>query len=106
VRLYRIVIGLVAGVGLLVVGALSLADTGVKCGAKVMHPGTVCVTTTRSGITTQRTYDQQRSHDRRYGMLFAGGGLVVTAVFGAALVGTVRRRRVTSRPVARPSGQP
>ncbi len=44
-RLYRIVIGLIAGVGLLVVGALNLSDTAVKCGSKVMQPGTVCSTT-------------------------------------------------------------
>jgi len=104
VRLYRIVIGLIAGVGLLVVGALNLSDTAVKCGSKVMQPGTVCATT-RKGTTTERTYDQQRSYNRRIGVFSAGGGLVVTVVCGAVLAGTVRRRRATSRPVAKPSGQ-
>lgn len=103
-RLYRIVIGLIAGVGLLVVGALNLSDTAVKCGSKVMQPGDVC-TTTRKGTTTDRTYDQQQSYNRRIGVFSAGGGLVVTVVCGAVLVATVRRRRATSRPMASPSGQ-
>ena len=103
-RLYRLVVGLVAGVGLLVVGALSLSDTAVKCGPKVMQPGTVCATT-RNGTTTERTYDQQRSYDRRMGLAFSVGGLVVTVACGALLAGTLRRRRATSPPVARPSGQ-
>jgi hypothetical protein len=104
VRLYRIVIGLIAGVGLLVVGALNLSDTAVKCGSKVMQPGTVC-TATRKGITTERTYDQQRSYNRRIGVFSVGGGLVVTVVCGALLAGTIRRRGAASRPVVRPSGQ-
>jgi hypothetical protein len=103
-RLYRIVIGLIAGVGLLVVGALNLSDTSVKCGSKVMQPGEVC-TTTRKGITTDRTYDQQQSYNHRIGVFSVGGGLVVTVVCGAVLVATVRRRRATPRPMASPSGQ-
>jgi hypothetical protein len=102
VRLYRIVIGLVAGVGLLVVGALNLSDNVVKCGSKVMQPGDVC-TSTRKGTTTERTYDEQRSYNRRVGTFSVGGGLVVTVVCGAVLVVTVRRRRETSRPTATPS---
>jgi len=103
--LYRIVIGLIAGLGLLVVGALNLSDTAVKCGPKVMKPGTVCVTTTRTGTTTERTYDQQQSYNHRIGMFSVGGGLVVTVVFGALLARTVRRRRASARPMATPSGQ-
>jgi hypothetical protein len=104
VRLYRLVVGLIAGVGLLVVGALSLSDTAVKCGPKVMQPGTVCAST-RNGTTTERTYDQQRSYDRRMGVAFSAGGLVVTVACGALLAGTVRRRRATPQQVVRPSGQ-
>jgi len=104
VRLYRIVIGLVAGLGLLVVGALNLSDTAVKCGSKATQPGTVC-STARRGVTTERTYDQQRSYNRRIGVFSVGGGLVVTVVTGALLAGTVRRRRADSRPVVTPSGQ-
>jgi hypothetical protein len=104
VRLYRIVIGLIAGLGLLVVGALNLSDTAVKCGSEVMQPRGVC-TTTRKGITTERTYDQQQSYNRRIGVFSTGGGLVVTVVSGALLAGTVRKRRATSRSVVTPSGQ-
>lgn len=103
-RLYRIVIGLIAGLGLLVVGALALSDTAVKCGSKVMRPGTVCATT-RKGVTTERSYDQQRSYNRRIGVFSTGGGLVVTVVCGALLAGAVRRRRADAAPMARPSGQ-
>jgi hypothetical protein len=102
--LYRFVIGLIAGLGLLVVGALNLSDTAVKCGSKVMQPGGVCATT-RKGVTTERTYDQQQSYNRRIGVFSTGGGLVVTVVSGALLAGTVRKRRADSRPVATPSGQ-
>ena len=103
-RMYRIVIGLIAGVGLLVIGALNLSDTAVKCGSKVMQPGTVC-STTRKGTTTERTYNQQQSYNRRIGLFSAGGGLVVTVVCGAVLAVTVRRRRATSGPMASPSRQ-
>jgi hypothetical protein len=100
--LYRFVIGLIAGLGLLVVGALNLSDTTVKCGSEVMQPGGVCATS-RKGVTTERTYDQQRSYNRRIGVFSTGGGLVVTVVSGALLAGTVRKRRATSQPVAPPS---
>jgi hypothetical protein len=103
-RLYRIVIGLIAGVGLLIVGALNLSNTAVKCGSKVMRPGDVC-TTTRKGVTSDRTYDQQQSYNRRIGVFSVGGGLVVTVVCGAVLVTIVRRRREDSRPMVSPSGQ-
>jgi hypothetical protein len=56
-------------------------------------------------IRYKRTYDQQRSYNRRIGVFSAGGGLVVTVVCGAVLAVTVRRRRATSRPMASPSGQ-
>ena len=58
-RLYRSVIGLIAGLGLLVVGVLNLSDTAVKCGSEVMRPGDAC-SSARKGVTTERTYDQQR----------------------------------------------
>jgi hypothetical protein len=96
-RLYRIVIGLVAGVGLLVVGVLNLSDHAVKCGSKVMQPGAVCAST-RNGITTRRTYDQQRSYNHRIGMFSVGGGLAVTVVIGGALLVGARRQRETSPP--------
>jgi hypothetical protein len=104
VRLYRIVIGLIAGLGLLVVGALNLSDTAVKCGSEVMQPGGVC-SNTRKGVTTERTYDQQQSYNRRIGVFSVGGGLVVTVVSGTLLARTVRKRRADSLPVVTPSGQ-
>src|SRR6266540_982623 len=38
-------IGLIAGLGLIVVGVLNLSDSAVKCGAKVMQQGDICTTT-------------------------------------------------------------
>jgi len=67
---YRM-IGLIAGLGLIVVGVLNLSDSAVKCGAKVMQQGDIC-TTTRNGNSTDRTYDRQRSENRRIGVLSTG----------------------------------
>jgi hypothetical protein len=101
---YRMLIGLIAGLGLIVVGALNLADSEVKCGAKVMRPGDICEST-RKGITTERTYDQQRSENRRVGFLSTGGGVAVTLVSGTLLAGAVRKRRDKPQPGVRPSRQ-
>jgi hypothetical protein len=90
--IYRFAIGVVAGLGMLVFGGLILADSAVKCGAKVMEPGSSC-TTTRKGVTSERTYDEQRSYNRRIGVILTAGGPVVILVSGAFLVGTLRRRR-------------
>lgn len=91
-RLYRLVIGVVAGLGMLVFGALALTDSAVKCAENVMQPGDIC-TTTRKGVTTERTYDEQRSENRRIGLIMTAGGPVVVLVSGAFLVGAVRKRR-------------
>jgi hypothetical protein len=88
---------------MLVFGGLALADNSVKCGAKVMQPGDIC-TTTRKGVTTERTYDEQRSSNRRIGVIMTASGPVVALVSGAFLVGSVRKRRsraVPARPASR-----
>jgi hypothetical protein len=99
---YRMVVGLVAGLGLIVVGVLNLSDSAVKCGAEVIQQGDTC-TTTRKGKSTDRTYDQQRSENRRIGVLSSGGGVVVTLVTGVLLAGAVRKRRDKPQPEARHS---
>jgi hypothetical protein len=90
--IYRFGIGVIAGLGMLIVGALLLSDSQVKCGSKVMQPGETC-TTTRKGITTERTYEEQRSYNRRIGMYTTAAGPVVLLVCGAGLVIAVRKRR-------------
>jgi hypothetical protein len=95
--IYRLVIGLVAGLGMLIFGGLALMDSSVKCGSKVMQPGDTC-TSTRKGVTTQRTYDEQRSSNRRIGVIMTAAGPVVVLVCGAALVGAVRKRRSRALP--------
>jgi hypothetical protein len=95
--IYRYVIGLIAGLGMLVFGALALADSTVKCGEDVMQPGDTC-TTSRRGVTTDRTYDEQNAQNRRIGLIMTVGGPVVALVFGGLLVGAVRKRRSSSNP--------
>jgi hypothetical protein len=95
--IYRLAIGVIAGLGMLVFGALALADSAVKCGDKVMQPGDTCVTT-RRGATTERTYDEQGAQNRRIGLIMTAGGPVVALVSGAFLVGAVRKRRSSSQP--------
>jgi hypothetical protein len=90
--IYRFGIGVIAGLGMLIFGGLALADSAVKCGSKVMQPGDSCEST-RKGITTTRTYDEQRSYTHRTGIIMTAAGPVVVLVCGAALVGSVRRRR-------------
>lgn len=65
---YRMVIGLIAGLLLLAVGALNLADNEVNYGKEVIQPGEACQTT-RDGRTVERTYEEQRSENRRIGQL-------------------------------------
>ena len=88
----RLARGAIAGLGMLIVGALLLTDSQVKCGSKVMQPGETC-TATRKGITTERIYDEQRSYNHRIGMYTTAGGPVVLLVCGAGLVIAVRKRR-------------
>jgi hypothetical protein len=90
--IYRFGIGLIAGLGMLIAGALILSDGAVKCGSKVIQPGQICESTPK-GITTTRTYDEQRSYSRRVGVIMTAAGPVVVLVCGAALVGSVRKRR-------------
>ena len=90
--IFRFGIGVIAGLGMLIVGALLLTDSQVKCGSKVLQPGQTC-TTTRKGVTTERTYEEQRSYNHRIGVFTTAGGPVVLLVCGAGLVFSVRKRR-------------
>ncbi len=102
--IYRFAIGVIAGLGMLVFGGLILADDSVKCGEKVMQPGDIC-TSTRKGVTSERTYDEQRSSNRRIGVIMTAGGPVVIIVSGALLVGAVRKRRSSAAPTRPGSGR-
>jgi hypothetical protein len=93
--IYRLAIGLIAGLCMLVFGVLALTDSTVKCGGDVMSPGDTC-TTTRKGVTTERTYDEQLAANRRTGLITTAGGPVVALFCGALLVGAIRKRRARS----------
>lgn len=95
--IYRYAIGLIAGLGMLVFGALALSQSEVKCGADVIQPGQPC-TTTRRGVTTERTYDQQNAQNRRIGIIATVAGPIVAIVSGVLLVGAVRQRRSSPTP--------
>ena len=95
--IYRLAIGVIAGLGMLVFGGLALADNTVKCGDKVMQVGDSCVST-RKGVTTERTYDEQRSYNRRVGYIMTAAGPVVFLVFGGLLLNGVRKRRSSAAP--------
>jgi hypothetical protein len=97
-NIYRLAIGVIAGLGMLIFGGLALADSSVKCAEKVMQPGDVC-TTTRKGVTTERTYNEQRSYNRRIGLIMTAAGPVVLVVSGALLAKSVRKRRSSAIPV-------
>lgn len=97
-NIYRLAIGVIAGLGMLIFGGLALADSSVKCADKVMQPGDIC-TTTRKGVTTERTYDEQRSSNRRIGLIMTAAGPVVLLVSGALLANSVRKRRSNPAPV-------
>lgn len=96
-NIYRLAIGVIAGLGMLIFGGLALADSSVKCGDKVMQPGDVCKST-RKGVTSERTYDEQRSYNRRIGLIMTAGGPVVLVVSGAFLAKSVRKRRSSAVP--------
>lgn len=98
-QIYRLVIGLIAGLGMLVFGTLALADTSAKCGSEVMSRDDTCVTT-RKGVTTERSYDEQIAANRRVGMISVAGGPVVAAFCGFMLVRTLRKRRASREQVA------
>ena len=97
-NIYRLAIGVIAGLGMLIFGGLALADSSVKCAEKVMQPGDIC-TTTRKGVTSERTYDEQRSYNRRIGVIMTAAGPVVLVVSGALLANSIRKRRSSAAPV-------
>jgi hypothetical protein len=82
---------------MLIFGGLALADSSVKCADKVMQPGDVCKST-RKGVTTERTYDEQRSYNRRIGLIMTAGGPVVLIVTGTFLAKSLRKRRSSAVP--------
>jgi hypothetical protein len=102
--IYRLAIGVIAGLGMLVFGGLAVTDDTVKCGKKVMQVGDSC-TSTRKGVTSERTYDEQRSYNRRVGVIMTAAGPVVTIVCGAFLVNAVRKRRSSTVRPRHVSGQ-
>lgn len=95
--IYRLAIGVVAGLGMLLFGALALTDSAVTCGGDAMRPGDIC-TTIRRGITTVRTYEQQKASNGRVGLITTAAGPVVLLASGALLMGALRKRRSSPEP--------
>ncbi len=90
---------LVAGLGLLVLGASLTGDPVVRCGGVPISPGRVCVNATGSGeVVERKTYDEveketeaaQRTRDTwSLGAFVSGGVLILMAATGTV----IRRRR-------------
>jgi hypothetical protein len=89
---------------MLIFGALALTDSAVKCGSDVMQSGDTC-TTTRRGVTTEHTYNEQAAANRRVAIIMTAAGPVVVLLFGTLLVRDLRKRRArSSRAQASPYG--
>ena len=96
-QIYRLVIGVIAGLGMLVFGALAVADSDVKCGSEVMSRDDTCVTT-RKGVTRERSYDDQLASNRRVGVISIVGGPIAAGFCGFLLLRTLRKRRASQEP--------
>lgn len=88
----RIVAALVIGLGLVFFGISEITTDEVDCGNISMSPGETC-STTSNGSTTERTYDEQRTDNQRFGYVMVGVGGVLLIGGAVAAVRTVRRRR-------------
>lgn len=87
-----LILGLIAlGVGIFLMG-----QTEVKCGSDTMNPGDVC-TTTRKGVSTDRTFDEQKSSDELSAKILAGvGGAMTLGGAGWVIAGLARRKPETA----------
>lgn len=76
-------IALIAGLFMLGYGVNSLTSAQALCKGNVMSQGDTCVTSVRTGRagreTRLRTYDEQRERNRRAGIGFTLGGLLLAA---------------------------
>lgn len=80
-RIIWSIAGIVFG-GILIAGGFSkmgsnTADT-VECGGRVMLPGDICETTSKRGVKSEKTFDEQRKSNETQTYLIIGlGGLLV-----------------------------
>ena len=83
-----LILGLIA----LGVGIFLMSETEVKCGSNVMKPGDVC-TTTRKGVSTDRTFDEQKSSNELTAKIVTGvGGAMTLGGAGWIIVSLTRRK--------------
>ncbi|MEW2386549.1 hypothetical protein AB0873_31550 [Micromonospora sp. NPDC047707] len=77
-RFYRIA-GVLVGVGMILLGLYNTTADEVTCGGRVLEQGGRCTTIHKGGGSTERTYDQQKSLNKRKGIivLLVGAGLGV-----------------------------
>jgi hypothetical protein len=83
-----LILGLIAlGIGIYLMG-----QTDVKCGSEVMSPGDICETT-RKGVSTESTYEEQKSSNQLSAKILTGvGGAMTLGGAGWIIVGLTRRK--------------
>ena len=83
-----LILGLIA----LGIGIFLMSQTEVKCGSEIMQPGDVCETT-RKGVTTENTFDEQKSSNELSAKILTGvGGAMTLGGAGWIIVSLVRRK--------------
>ncbi|HZM83593.1 MAG TPA: hypothetical protein VFC19_48370 [Candidatus Limnocylindrales bacterium] len=83
---------LILGIIALGVGIFLMSQTEVKCGSNVMKPGDIC-TTIRKGVSTDRTFDEQKSSNELTAKIVTGvGGAMTLGGAGWIIVSLTRRK--------------
>jgi hypothetical protein len=72
-RIGAVIIGLIV----LGVGFYMFSVKSVMCGDDAMNPGDICVTTSRSGTSVERDYDEQKADNALTSYIAMGAGGVI-----------------------------
>ncbi|MDL4814654.1 hypothetical protein [Actinomadura opuntiae] len=100
------VLGLVAGIGMLLLGLMTMPGDTVKCGGRVMSRGDTC-TTIRHGRATNRSFDEQKSKDGRQSVILMILGPLLAVGSGVVFLGpSLKRRRAPAYQPPPPTAHP
>ncbi|GAA2127781.1 hypothetical protein [Actinomadura napierensis] len=92
------VLGLVAGIGMFLLGLVTMPGDTAKCGGRVMSQGDTC-TTIRNGHSTNRSFDEQKSKDGRQSVIMMIVGPLLAVGSGVVFLGpSIKRRRTPAYP--------